>query len=84
MMFIFFCLFYSCVVVIAQASDKDAKEVEFTSLFKQSVPIETNQLRHFYTKFAHHAEAISALEAGQKGFEISDNQRSFEGWNFSK
>ena len=58
-------------------------QAEFT-LLKQSVPIESSQLRYFDSSHFHHAEALSALEAGEKTFVISEQHNNTVEWNFSK
>ena len=57
---------------------------EHTTIMKQSVPIDTSQLRHFDSKFVHHVQAFSALETDQNQFKISEVYHSTKGWNLSK
>ena len=69
-------LLFSSLFLVARA--------QHVQLVKQTIPIETSQLRQFESKFIHHAQAFAALAAGENHFEVSETNRSTEGWNFSK
>ena len=59
-------------------------QAQGTTIMNQNIPISTSQLRRFDSSFFHHVEALSALEAGYDHFNVSKNDHSTEGWNFSK
>ena len=60
------------------------RQSESKTLVKETVPIETPDLRRFDSKFVHHKQFFAALESGQDRFEIREEYQSTDGWNLSK
>ena len=56
-------------------------QAEFTTVMKQTVPVEKSHLRQMDSSFFHHEQAFSALEAGQDEFKISEKHENKEGFS---